>query len=132
MTEQVTSTGTRLPINLAGLTKSDYRGNPSTLCQGCGHNSISSQIISACYELDVVPENILKFSGIGCGRRRIRGRIEPEIDGLTAVSCQGPIPRARPIPGYRHVRHLNSGPGMHHQSFSAQFSLMHRAMTRRT
>ena len=32
-------------------TKSDYRGIPSTLCQGCGHNSISNQIITACFEL---------------------------------------------------------------------------------
>jgi 2-oxoglutarate/2-oxoacid ferredoxin oxidoreductase subunit beta len=64
-----TQTNSRLQVNLAGLTKSDYRGNPSTLCQGCGHNSIASQIISACYELDIVPENIVKFSGIGCSSK---------------------------------------------------------------
>jgi len=63
------STATRLQINLAGLSKTDYRGNPSTLCQGCGHNSISSQIIAACYEMDVVPENVVKFSGIGCSSK---------------------------------------------------------------
>ncbi len=61
-----TSTG---QTNKAGLTKSDYRGYPSTLCQGCGHNSIANQIISACYELDIVPENIMKFSGIGCSSK---------------------------------------------------------------
>jgi len=61
-----TSTG---QTNKAGLTKSDYRGFPSTLCQGCGHNSIANQIISACYELDIVPENIMKFSGIGCSSK---------------------------------------------------------------
>jgi 2-oxoglutarate ferredoxin oxidoreductase subunit beta len=55
--------------NKAGLTKSDYRGFPSTLCQGCGHNSIANQIITACYELDIVPENIMKFSGIGCSSK---------------------------------------------------------------
>ena len=69
MTEQMTSTGSRLPINLAGLTKADYRGNPSTLCQGCGHNSIASQIIAAAYEMDVVPEKVVKFSGIGCSSK---------------------------------------------------------------
>jgi 2-oxoglutarate ferredoxin oxidoreductase subunit beta len=69
MSEQTTSTGSRLQVNLAGLTKSDYRGNPSTLCQGCGHNSIASQIIAACYELDIVPEDIVKFSGIGCSSK---------------------------------------------------------------
>lgn len=59
----------KVQINLVGLEKSDYRGNPSTLCQGCGHNSISSQIIAACYELDILPETIVKFSGIGCSSK---------------------------------------------------------------
>jgi 2-oxoglutarate ferredoxin oxidoreductase subunit beta len=54
---------------MAGLTKNEYRGNPSTLCQGCGHNSIASQIITACYELDMLPENLVKFSGIGCSSK---------------------------------------------------------------
>ncbi|MFH1907909.1 MAG: 2-oxoacid:ferredoxin oxidoreductase subunit beta [Chloroflexota bacterium] len=55
--------------NRAGMTKNDYKGAPSTLCQGCGHNSIASQIIAACYELDIVPEEIMKFSGIGCSSK---------------------------------------------------------------
>jgi 2-oxoglutarate ferredoxin oxidoreductase subunit beta len=59
----------KVQVNLVGLEKSDYRGNPSTLCQGCGHNSISSQIIAACYELDIIPETIVKFSGIGCSSK---------------------------------------------------------------
>lgn len=55
--------------NKVGLTKSDYKGMPTTLCQGCGHNSISSQIIAASYELDISPESIVKFSGIGCSSK---------------------------------------------------------------
>ena len=55
--------------NRAGLTRNDYKGSPSTLCQGCGHNSITSQIIAACYELDIIPERLLKFSGIGCSSK---------------------------------------------------------------
>lgn len=55
--------------NKAGLTKNDYRGLPSTLCQGCGHNSIASQIIAACYELDIIPEEVIKMSGIGCSSK---------------------------------------------------------------
>ncbi len=55
--------------NLVGLVKGDYRGNPTTLCQGCGHNSISNQIISAMYEMNVLPENVVKFSGIGCSSK---------------------------------------------------------------
>jgi 2-oxoglutarate ferredoxin oxidoreductase subunit beta len=56
-------------VNLAGLTKNDYRGAPSTLCQGCGHNSISNQIIAALYEMNTVPEDVMKFSGIGCSSK---------------------------------------------------------------
>jgi 2-oxoglutarate/2-oxoacid ferredoxin oxidoreductase subunit beta len=63
------STSQRLQVNLVGLTKSDYRGSPSTLCQGCGHNSISNQIVSALYEMNIVPEDVVKFSGIGCSSK---------------------------------------------------------------
>jgi 2-oxoglutarate/2-oxoacid ferredoxin oxidoreductase subunit beta len=69
MTQPLPMAGAPANVNLAGLTKHDYRGNPTTLCQGCGHNSISNQIISAMYELNVVPENVLKFSGIGCSSK---------------------------------------------------------------
>jgi 2-oxoglutarate ferredoxin oxidoreductase subunit beta len=55
--------------NSIGLTKNDYRGAPTTLCAGCGHNSISNQIMSAAFELDLVPEDIVKFSGIGCSSK---------------------------------------------------------------
>jgi 2-oxoglutarate ferredoxin oxidoreductase subunit beta len=61
--------GAPAQVNLVGLAKNDYRGNPTTLCQGCGHNSISNQIISALYEMNIVPENVLKFSGIGCSSK---------------------------------------------------------------
>jgi len=67
MSEQATETSSS--VNLAGLTRNDYRGAPSTLCQGCGHNSIASQIVAACYELNIVPEKLLKFSGIGCSSK---------------------------------------------------------------
>lgn len=55
--------------NQVGLSKKDYRGAPTTLCAGCGHNSISSQIISAAYELGLAPEKVVKFSGIGCSSK---------------------------------------------------------------
>ncbi len=69
MTQPLPMAGTPANVNLAGLAKNDYRGNPSTLCQGCGHNSISNQIISAMYEMNIVPENVIKFSGIGCSSK---------------------------------------------------------------
>ena len=55
--------------NEVGLTKNDYRGAPTTLCAGCGHNSINNQIMSAAYELDLIPEDLIKFSGIGCSSK---------------------------------------------------------------
>jgi len=64
MTEQP-----KTPTNAAGLSRADYRGAPSTLCQGCGHNGIAAQIVAACYELDLVPEEVVKFSGIGCSSK---------------------------------------------------------------
>lgn len=59
----------RQRINLIGLEQADYRGQPSTLCQGCGHNSIANQIISVAYELSIKPHEIIKLSGIGCSSK---------------------------------------------------------------
>ena len=56
-------------INFIGLQKLDYKGNDSTLCAGCGHDSIASQIITACFESGVKPENVIKLSGIGCSSK---------------------------------------------------------------
>lgn len=55
--------------NAIGLTRSDYRGERTTLCPGCGHNTISAQIIRACFELNLPPDQIVKFSGIGCSSK---------------------------------------------------------------
>lgn len=67
-----TATAPRMPniqLNLVGLSKNDYRGAPTTLCAGCGHNSIANQIIAAAYELNIVPEEVIKMSGIGCSSK---------------------------------------------------------------
>lgn len=69
MTQPLPMAGANANTNLVGLIKTDYRGNPSTLCQGCGHNSISNQIVSAMYEMSILPENVIKFSGIGCSSK---------------------------------------------------------------
>lgn len=67
MTEQ--SAAQTQAVNRAGLTRADYKGAPSTLCQGCGHNAVANQIVSACYEMNLVPEKVVKFSGIGCSSK---------------------------------------------------------------
>lgn len=58
-----------LKVNEVGLSKSDYAGSPSTLCKGCGHNSIANQIIQVAYELNIRPHEIIKLSGIGCSSK---------------------------------------------------------------
>ncbi|MBI5295725.1 MAG: 2-oxoacid:ferredoxin oxidoreductase subunit beta [Chloroflexi bacterium] len=69
MTDILPMAGANVQVNAVGLSKNDYRGNPSTLCQGCGHNSISNQIISALYEMNIQPDSVAKFSGIGCSSK---------------------------------------------------------------
>ena len=104
-----TSTVATSKLNLIGLDKSDYKGNPSTLCAGCGHDSISAQIIQVAFELGLKPENVIKLSGIGCsskspayflnrshGLNAVHGRMPSVASGamlanrtLTAIGVSG-------------------------------------------
>jgi 2-oxoglutarate ferredoxin oxidoreductase subunit beta len=56
-------------VNAVGLEKAEYRGLPSTLCPGCGHDSISSRIIDAAFQLSLKPHEVIKLSGIGCSSK---------------------------------------------------------------
>ena len=58
-----------LPKNDLGLTRREYEGSMSTLCAGCGHDSITAAIIEACYELSIPAHRIAKLSGIGCSSK---------------------------------------------------------------
>lgn len=58
-----------LPLNKLGLTRRDYEGVVSTLCAGCGHDSVSAALIEACYELDLPAHKLAKLSGIGCSSK---------------------------------------------------------------
>ena len=58
-----------LTANKVGYTRRDYEGKISTLCAGCGHDSISAAIIQACWELDIEPHRVAKLSGIGCSSK---------------------------------------------------------------
>lgn len=57
------------PKNDLGYTEANYEGALSTLCAGCGHDSISNSIIQACFELSLEPHKIAKMSGIGCSSK---------------------------------------------------------------
>lgn len=58
-----------LAKNAVGYTRRDYEGKISTLCAGCGHDSISAAIVQACWELDIEPHRVAKLSGIGCSSK---------------------------------------------------------------
>jgi len=58
-----------LPKNDLGCTRSDYEGLDSTLCAGCGHDSVTNGIIQACFELSIEPHRVAKLSGIGCSSK---------------------------------------------------------------
>ncbi|MGH8675830.1 MAG: 2-oxoacid:ferredoxin oxidoreductase subunit beta [Burkholderiales bacterium] len=58
-----------LPKNTIGFTRRDYEGKVSTLCAGCGHDSISAALIQAFWELDTQPHLVAKLSGIGCSSK---------------------------------------------------------------
>jgi len=58
-----------LPVNKVGFTRRDYEGRISTLCAGCGHDSISAAIVQACFEIDLEPHRLAKLSGIGCSSK---------------------------------------------------------------
>src|SRR5215211_6532535 len=55
--------------NRLGLPQAEYKGAESTLCAGCGHDAITSQLIKALFEMDVEPYNVAKMSGIGCSSK---------------------------------------------------------------
>jgi 2-oxoglutarate ferredoxin oxidoreductase subunit beta len=56
-------------VNHIGLEVVQYKGSKTTLCAGCGHNSISERIVEAFYDLGVKPHTVAKFSGIGCSSK---------------------------------------------------------------
>jgi 2-oxoglutarate ferredoxin oxidoreductase subunit beta len=58
-----------LPKNAIGLTRRDYEGAITTLCAGCGHDSITAAIIQAFWDLSIPPHTVAKLSGIGCSSK---------------------------------------------------------------
>jgi 2-oxoglutarate ferredoxin oxidoreductase subunit beta len=88
-----------LPRNALGLTHRDYEGTMSTLCAGCGHDSITAALIRAFFELDIEPHRVAKLSGIGCssktptyflreahGFNSVHGRMPSLVTGANAAN----------------------------------------------
>ena len=59
----------KLPVNGLGLTRRAYEGVVSTLCAGCGHDSVTASLIEACFQLDLPAHRVAKVSGIGCSSK---------------------------------------------------------------
>ena len=89
----------RSPRNELGLTIRDYEGGMSTLCAGCGHDSVTSAIVQAAFELSLPPHGVAKMSGIGCssktpayfmrqshGFNSVHGRMPSVVTGANAVN----------------------------------------------
>ncbi len=90
-----------LPKNKLGYTRRDYEGTVSTLCAGCGHDSITAAIVNACFELDIEPHRVAKLSGIGCssktptyflgnshGFNTVHGRMPSVLTGANLANCE--------------------------------------------
>ncbi len=58
-----------LALNTLGLNRRAYEGSMSTLCAGCGHDSVTAAIVQACHELSLPPQSVAKLSGIGCSSK---------------------------------------------------------------
>src|SRR5271157_3306542 len=89
-----------LPKNELGFTHRDYEGAVSTLCAGCGHDSISGAIMEASFELSIAPHRVAKLSGIGCssktptyflgqshGFNSVHGRMPSVLTGANLANC---------------------------------------------
>ncbi len=85
--------------NGLGLTLQDYEGGMSTLCAGCGHDSITAALVQAFFELDIPPHKVAKVSGIGCssktpayflgtahGLNSVHGRMPSVVTGAEAAN----------------------------------------------
>src|SRR6478672_8059967 len=90
-----------LPKNAIGLTRRDYEGTITTLCAGCGHDSITAAIIQAFWELAIAPHRVAKLSGIGCssktpayflkeahGFNGVHGRMPALVTGANAANSE--------------------------------------------
>ena len=117
-----------LPTNALGLTRRDYEGAVSTLCAGCGHDSISAAIVQAFFELAIAPHRVAKLSGIGCSSKtptyflgagpRLQQRARPDAVGRDRRGARQPrshlsrrlrrrrfgVDRARPVRAHHAAR----------------------------
>jgi len=100
-----------LPKNKLGLTSRDYEGAVSTLCAGCGHDSVTAAIIQAVFELDIEPHMLAKMSGIGCSSKTPAYFVK-QSHGFNAVHGRMPSVTTGANAANRHLTYIGvSGDG---------------------
>ncbi len=100
-------------VNRLGLSREDYKGAHTTLCAGCGHNSITNHIVKALYDSAVEPHLLAKMSGIGCSSKAAAYFVErahglqrsPRPDALAGHRRQAGQPGSGGLRGERRWRH---------------------------
>ena len=97
--------------NTLGLSRRDYEGGMSTLCAGCGHDSITAAIVQACFELSLRPQSVAKLSGIGCSSKTTAYFVHG-AHGFNAVHGRMPAIAAGASAANRRLRYIGvSGDG---------------------
>lgn len=100
-----------LQKNAVGLTRRDYEGSMSTLCAGCGHDSVTAAIIQAFWEMDLEPHRIAKLSGIGCSAKTPTYFVK-EAHGFNSVHGRMPSVTSGAIAANRGLAYIGiSGDG---------------------
>jgi len=97
--------------NKLGLTSRDYEGTVSTLCAGCGHDSVTAAIIQAVFELDIEPHMLAKMSGIGCSSKTPAYFVQ-QSHGFNSVHGRMPSVTTGAYVANRHLTYIGvSGDG---------------------
>ncbi len=97
--------------NALGLTRLDYEGGMSTLCAGCGHDSITAAIVQAFFEMALPPHRAVKLSGIGCSSKTTAYFVS-QAHGFNAVHGRMPAVAAGANAAHKDLTYIGvSGDG---------------------
>ncbi len=100
-----------LPRTELGLNRRDYEGSMSTLCAGCGHDSVTAALVQACFELSTAPQSVVKLSGIGCSSKTTAYFVAG-AHGFNSVHGRMPSIATGANAANRHLRYIGvSGDG---------------------
>ena len=100
-----------LITNALGLSRRDYEGALSTLCAGCGHDSVTAAIVQACWEMALPPHRMVKLSGIGCSSKTPAYFVS-QAHGINTVHGRMPSVATGAAAANRHLTYLGvSGDG---------------------